>query len=478
MAKFILNIFGALLFAAALTTTTGPARAQDIADIQQNETCQQKVGWRSWYLCGAVPANGHITYENVGIHGVTVFTTGPDGVQCDPPTEEFPDAEILEECGALQVHENLPVNGSSQTDVETGQLVYISRADNQFSSRTIAIDFTAVPPNLGDASPFSDARMFVEFNATTEDVGIRAFIDGESWNSVRIIGPDQRIFQVSGGGSLGELGLTELSFATHEPALEDLPLEDLMTLFPEGEYEFRGRSVEGGQLVSTATLTHDLPDAPSILTPEEGALVDPADAVISWDPVTEPAGIEIAGYRVTVERGDRGRTLSLELPAETTSVPVPADFLEPGTDYLLQVLAIEVGGNQTITEAVFDTSDGGLGAEDIKAGDICEKTVVALSWHLCGAAPAAGQITVDNTGPHGVTVFTTAAEGIRCSATNDDPIRDWKESERTRCGLLQVSPEMDPFDQFTFQVSAGDLVYIARIDKFLSDRTLAIQFWL
>jgi hypothetical protein len=49
-------------------------------------------------------------------------------------------------------------------------------------------------------------------------------------------------------------------------------------------------------------------------------LVNPGDAVISWDPVTEPAGIEIAGYRVTVERGDRGSSLSHDLPPETTSV--------------------------------------------------------------------------------------------------------------------------------------------------------------
>jgi hypothetical protein len=211
MAKCILNLFGTLLLTAALAAAATPARAQEevIPDIQQNETCQQKVGWRSWYLCGAVPADGHITYTNGGIHGVTVFTTGPDGIQCNHPTDEFPDTEVLEACGALQVHENLAVNGSSQTDVETGQLVYIGRADNQSSRRTKI-----------DASPFSDARMFIVLNATTADVGVRAFIDGESWNSVRIIGPDQRIFQVSGSGSLGQLGLTELSFPTHELARE------------------------------------------------------------------------------------------------------------------------------------------------------------------------------------------------------------------------------------------------------------------
>jgi hypothetical protein len=48
---------------------------------------------------------------------------------------------------------------------------------------------------------------------------------------------------------------------------------------------------------------------------------------------------------------------------------VPPEFLEPGTDYLFQVLAIEAGGNETISEGVFDTADDGTGpAEDIAVG--------------------------------------------------------------------------------------------------------------
>ena len=156
-------------------------------------------------------------------------------------------------------------------------------------------------------------------------------------------------------------------------------------------------------------MTDDIPDGPVVLTPEEGVLVDPDDAVISWDPVTEPAGIEIAGYRVTVERGDRGRSLSFELSPETTNVLVPPDFLEPGTDYLFQVFAIEVGGNQTITEGVFDTGDAGLGdAQDIKVNDVCQKKIKPFSEHLCGTAPADGLITLENVGPHEASVYIWA----------------------------------------------------------------------
>jgi hypothetical protein len=38
-------------------------------------------------------------------------------------------------------------------------------------------------------------------------------------------------------------------------------------------------------------------------------------------------------------------------------VTVPNELLEPGTEYTFEVLAIEEGGNQTITEGCFVTAD-------------------------------------------------------------------------------------------------------------------------
>jgi hypothetical protein len=36
-------------------------------------------------------------------------------------------------------------------------------------------------------------------------------------------------------------------------------------------------------------------------------------------------------------------------------MPVPEEFLEDGTEYKFEVLAIEASGNQTITEGAFET---------------------------------------------------------------------------------------------------------------------------
>jgi hypothetical protein len=44
---------------------------------------------------------------------------------------------------------------------------------------------------------------------------------------------------------------------------------------------------------------------------------------------------------------------SVELPATTTSVTIPAEYLDPGTEYKLEVQAIEASGNQTTTEVTF-----------------------------------------------------------------------------------------------------------------------------
>jgi hypothetical protein len=65
--------------------------------------------------------------------------------------------------------------------------------------------------------------------------------------------------------------------------------------------------------------------------------------------------LKFIGYQVTVERENPPRVLSADVPPKSTSFTVPADFLEPGTAYKFEVLAIEVSGNQTITVSSFET---------------------------------------------------------------------------------------------------------------------------
>jgi hypothetical protein len=97
-------------------------------------------------------------------------------------------------------------------------------------------------------------------------------------------------------------------------------------------------------------------DLSSFHPPDEGEVVDPGAAlVISWDEVADPPGSAIAGYQLIVEAGLLN-VLDVKVPASVTSFTVPPEFLEADTDYDFEVLAIEAGGNQTITQSEFSTS--------------------------------------------------------------------------------------------------------------------------
>jgi hypothetical protein len=214
--------------------------------------------------------------------------------------------------------------------------------------------------------PFAEAKLIIEHNATDEDTGFQAFVDGEPWNRLSVEGPDGRnLLDIRARDELKALGLTELFFETDEPPNKEVPIEELLARFPEGEYAFEGRSVEGATMTGTANLSHLIPAGPEILAPPEGAVVDPNNTVIEWKPVTESINgkpVEIAGYEVIVVKdvkafppGFSNIELSVHVTPSTTSLTVPPEFFEPATPYTFEVLALEAGGNQTISSSSFST---------------------------------------------------------------------------------------------------------------------------
>jgi hypothetical protein len=206
------------------------------------------------------------------------------------------------------------------------------------------------------AATLEEAKIFIEFNDTDQDVGVHIFLDGE-WKSIRISDPRGRvIFNVAGVNALGEIGLSELFVEGEEPSLDELPLAELFALFPEGLYTFEGRSEEGERVRAKARFSHRIPGAPHILTPQEGVPQHRTNTVIDWEPVTSPAGVQIAGYEVIVS-GDGITEMSIKVPAWLTRLRVPPEILRPGKEYGFEVLAIEKNGNQTIFEGSFETAD-------------------------------------------------------------------------------------------------------------------------
>lgn len=208
----------------------------------------------------------------------------------------------------------------------------------------------------GGPIPFAEARMIIEVNATDGDAGLQVFLDGEPWRSVQIHAPDGRqILDIQATGDLKNFGLTELFSESSEPPFAEFPLGEFKALFPEGEYRLVGTTVDRATLEGTATLTHDIPEGPVIIQPEEDGTVPSKRAVVSWEPASQPEGVEIAGYQVIVTREEPLRVFSVDLPADATKVSIPVGFLEPDVEYKVEVLAIEENGNQTLTEISFLT---------------------------------------------------------------------------------------------------------------------------
>ncbi|MGI0037203.1 MAG: hypothetical protein ACRD99_02445 [Nitrososphaera sp.] len=223
-----------------------------------------------------------------------------------------------------------------------------------------------------ESIPLKEAKLNIEHNAKDEDTGFQGALDSEGWNSMTVTGPDGKILDFNGRGELGQLGITELFFESVEPENADVPIDELLESLPPGNYVFEGSAIEVGEKLGTTTgvalLTHDIPKGPVLLSPEEGAEVpEDEDLVVSWsavDKTIDETDVTIIAYQLIIEKDEAPHPhmigkmgLSMYLPAPVTQMTIPAEFLEPGTDYDWEVLAIEESGNQTLNSGSFSTSD-------------------------------------------------------------------------------------------------------------------------
>ena len=219
--------------------------------------------------------------------------------------------------------------------------------------------------------PLKGAKLIIEHNAKDEDTGFQGFIDSEGWNKITLTGPKGKVLDFKATGMLGKLGLTELFFETVEPANADVPIVEVLKTLPEGKYMFTGSTIEAGEkkgkTIGTAWLTHDIPEGPVLLSPAEDAVVQVEDLLVRWSPVDktiEGSDVDIISYQLIIEKDETlhpnmiGKLgLSMYLPASVTQITIPKEFLEPGTNYKWEVLAIEESGNQSLMSSQFSTEE-------------------------------------------------------------------------------------------------------------------------
>lgn len=216
----------------------------------------------------------------------------------------------------------------------------------------------------GQVVRIADARLKFEINSTDRDGGVQVFLDADEWKRMSIFAPDgQRVFTTATDGVMAKQGGTEFFLESAEPSFDDLPLDQLLERWPAGRYDFRGVGINGETLKGSARLTHDLPEGPVLVSPIAGdEAQNPDRTVVRWRKVPAPNGSPIIGYQVLVVEPDTGiralpkMTLDVMMPPTARRLRVPPGFLKPRTKYEWEVLAIEQGGNQTLSSSTFVTS--------------------------------------------------------------------------------------------------------------------------
>ena len=225
-------------------------------------------------------------------------------------------------------------------------------------------------PAVAASVPLEASTMIIEYNSSAEDIGIQFFLDSEGWRTVEIFDPNGvEIFSADTEGSLTRQGGgTELFLESVEPEIGELPISRFFKRFPVGIYKFRARDNDGNLQVGSASFTHRVPAGPVITLPVgsslPGANCDHKVALpgieIMWIPgVTSISGEtpKIVRYEVIVESAaNDDLNFDVKFPAEITQLTVPDGLLQPGTNYIFEVLAVEKSGNQTITEGCFKTA--------------------------------------------------------------------------------------------------------------------------
>jgi len=218
----------------------------------------------------------------------------------------------------------------------------------------------------GAAVQLDTTKLIIEHNFTDGDTGVHGAFDGVEWSELCVFDPNGRqILGVRPHGQLKDLTMSGIFFESREPPNDELSIADLLAQFPEGLYPIRGTTLEGKRMKGAATFTHDIPAAPNIIFPPDGAVVDPSGLVVSWDPVDRTltgAPLKTTGYEVIVTKlvaddphGFSRPTFDVHLPPSQPMLTIPNQFLEPHTEYELEVLALEESGNQTITVSFFET---------------------------------------------------------------------------------------------------------------------------
>jgi hypothetical protein len=208
---------------------------------------------------------------------------------------------------------------------------------------------TAASPKW--ATEFTVASINVERNATDGDTEVVISVvpgdDGLKYLTLRA--PNKRTIFENFSLDRSVLGIREFNLESPEP-----PGEAILSAYPQGVYQFTGRSVTGEWFRSEVRLSHLMPAEPVIMFPAEESEVPVGPVRIEWSAVP---GLRKVVLEIENESTDPEQVMTAELPADATSFDVPASFIQPGGEYQIGVATVGTNGNITVVESTFTTPE-------------------------------------------------------------------------------------------------------------------------
>jgi len=204
----------------------------------------------------------------------------------------------------------------------------------------------ARPASPARSIPFDALSMTIEINATDDDAGVILFNDTEErLHHLTIQDPSGNvIYDMTSSDGQG-LGLTEISSETAEP-----DIDTALRAYPEGAYTFTGTAFDGTTLTGVANLSHEAPEAPEIVKPEDGARLSKDHVKVEWQ-----LDDEVEHYWIELEQVDPPVDFTIQLQPGVHKFKIPSQVLRKDASYHVGIGAVGSNGNATVSEVDFET---------------------------------------------------------------------------------------------------------------------------
>jgi hypothetical protein len=199
-----------------------------------------------------------------------------------------------------------------------------------------------------ECESFSELTLTLEQNATDGDTEVVIFAQGQDDGLKRLVveapnGRDIARFKADRRG----IGIREFLLESAEPP----ELEKVLASFPEGTYQFFGRTVAGNCITGQASLSHEIAPATTLISPTEDQVVPIDELVLRWAEVASAKR-----YVVELNNEDTGSEFTFEVFPPTSSLAIPPSLLTKGSEYQFAVGVKTESGNVTFVELTFATA--------------------------------------------------------------------------------------------------------------------------